>query len=173
MGKKIVSTATPAVHIRTDLDLAKLAGSVKQVMQITYKAHYRDGKVIQGNLETDSKSTYTNELVTYGKDGNKTREEKYNYRGRDIHILNKNKNLDEIIKLDLKGYLERRTVNTFTKHNQVRDSFCYNGDGSLSYKVIKTLNDDEQSVKKYNIAEKMKNVLSPEALILMMIKEEE
>jgi len=133
---------------KTDLELARLSGPVKQLMQVTYKAHYRDGNIVQGNIETDYTTTYENELITYRKDGNMSRQEKYSASGIDIWILNENfKIQDEIIQTDLKDNVTRRTVHTLTKQGQVRDTYSYNGDGSISYKVIKTLNEDELSLE--------------------------
>ncbi len=71
MSKK--TTAPPVKP--SDLEKYKLKGKVKQEMRITYKAHQKDGEVIEGRIDLDDNKL--NYITTYNEKGNKIKKDDF------------------------------------------------------------------------------------------------
>ncbi len=136
----------------SDAEQFYLSGPVKQVMQTAYRAHWNEGKVIQGKLEGDSSASETNYIITFNQKGAKILDQKYgsadsridtyNDKGQHItsewhlrgelyntitHIFNEQGHLIESIHTDKNGDITSRNVSTFTDTGQQKESISYRG----------------------------------------------
>ena len=124
----------------TDAEKEDIAGPVKQVMHVLYKAHIKDKKVVQGAIESDRHYKSENYVLTFSKAGMILKEDLYGSDGEEISIYNElNQILSEV------HYDEKKCIYQ-TK------TYSYNEQGkSLGYTTVdKNGNHFQKTVNRYD-----------------------
>src|SRR5688572_26729217 len=96
----------------TDAERYYLEGPVKQVMQTAYKAHWSEGKIIQGKIEADSSGNETNFIMTFSPKGTEILDELYGLGNHQIKTSNE-QGQQIMSETYYKGQLYSKTIYTY------------------------------------------------------------
>lgn len=127
---------------QTELYRDDLDGAVKQARTTTYKAHSKDGMVVQGKMEMDYPHSEKQCILTYSREGARLKSILFGKNGKEVKTYNSWGFTSEVIYYDAKGNLKQtQTHRCDDERKHVLESITVNADGSLYSRTLNTYND--------------------------------
>lgn len=133
----------------TDAEQYYLSGPVKQVMETVYKAHWNEGKVIQGKIEGDSPVSETNYITTFNQKGTKILSQQYGIGRHQVDTYD-DQGRKVLAETYYNGELYSKSTYTYNEKGQLTESVNYDKNGAVNLRHVYTLTDTGQP--KENIA---------------------
>ena len=142
-SKKEQNKIPVAVEVpKTEAQRDNFSGPIKQMQKTCYKAHLKDGVVVQGKIELSSHPGLNNETFTYNEKGSKIREQSFHQSFSSVNIYNDKRQQIESIHYDKDGKLTTKTTHTYNEQGKMIGSLMTLADGSLYYRTEDKFDDE-------------------------------
>jgi hypothetical protein len=135
-AEKIV---VPAV--RTQLDNLWLKGPIKEIMMTTYKAHLKEGAIVQGKIELQGVHEDLNYIKFFDKDGHETNSWQYGGDSSHINVYDDKGHKTEN-QLFIKGKHLCTNFHKFNQWGHLSEMKVTDADGRLMYRTFDNYSDD-------------------------------
>jgi len=138
--------AKKKIEKQSEAQAAGLQGPIKQVMQVCYRGHRKDGEVVAGKVEISS-HPQKNFIDTYTKEGTRTARQEFSKNFITTDTYNKEGLKDGSHQLRADGSLYQDTKITYDKDGKLLEYLTTNAEGEMQSKHVHSYNEEGKKVE--------------------------